>query len=125
VKEYFNKFLGIPLAKASTGPFAQFQNCGDDSDSLTKLVTQLMCRIPNAEPDKDTVKMQVDIFKTRIAELQKSLPASTKKTQLERDTDESVAKLFEEIKVMFKDLPGRIDKRIDPPSVVRDVFIQN
>ena len=52
----FGVALGIPLAKASTGPFAQFQNCGEDSDSLTKLVTQLMCRIPGAEPDKDTVR---------------------------------------------------------------------
>src|SRR3982750_3300689 len=26
--------LGIPLNKANNGPFAQFQNCGDDKDSL-------------------------------------------------------------------------------------------
>lgn len=34
--------LGIELKTASTGPFAQFQNCADDDDSLTKLVFQLV-----------------------------------------------------------------------------------
>ncbi len=43
--------LGIPLGDVSTGPFAQFQNCSDDEDSLTKLVFQLVDRIPNSEPD--------------------------------------------------------------------------
>ena len=48
--------VGIPLNKANNGPFAQFQNSSDDSDSLTKLVVQLVKRIPNAEPDKDVSK---------------------------------------------------------------------
>lgn len=48
--------LGIPLKDASTGPFAQFQNCGDDEESLTKLVFQLVNRIPNSEPDEDTTQ---------------------------------------------------------------------
>lgn len=34
--------LGIQLKDASTGPFAQFQNCSDDEASLTKLVFQLV-----------------------------------------------------------------------------------
>jgi len=37
--------LGVPLDKISTGPFGQFQNCGDDEDSLTKLVMQLPARV--------------------------------------------------------------------------------
>lgn len=47
-------------------------------------------------------------------------------TNLGDETDEeadgaSVAKLFEEVKVMFQDLPGRIERRIDVdyPSNVR------
>lgn len=112
----FGVALGIPLAKASTGPFAQFQNCGEDSDSLTKLVTQLMCRIPGAEPDKGTVEMQVAAFKVRATELKKSavVPGPEEKSQSE--PDESVAKLFEEVKVMFRDLPSRLERRMEPPG---------
>jgi hypothetical protein len=42
--------LGITLSQANTGPFAQFQNCDDDNESLTTLVLQLLSRIPNSEP---------------------------------------------------------------------------
>jgi hypothetical protein len=38
----FGVAIGVPLEKASTGPFAQFQNCAADDDSLTKLAIQLI-----------------------------------------------------------------------------------
>lgn len=108
--------LGIQLKDASTGPFAQFQNCSDDEDSLTKLVIQLVSRIPNSEPDKDTIKFQVEKFKLKISEILKKIGDSEPKTS-ESKTDVSVseienssAKLFEEIKIMFQDLPSRIDR---------------
>jgi len=106
--------LGLPLASASTGPFAQFQNCDDAEDSLTRLVIQLVSRIPNAEPDKDVVKMQVIGFKTRVAEL---LAASATPAEPEATSDETavaIAKMFEEIKVMYIDLPSRIERKLDP-----------
>nr|WP_321484686.1 toll/interleukin-1 receptor domain-containing protein [uncultured Draconibacterium sp.] len=105
--------LGIPLKSASTGPFAQFQNCGDDVNSLTKLVFQLVDRIPNSEPDEETIKFQVGKFKEKIKEIlakkTESLPA-----QVDDDgsKENSSAKLFEEIKVMFQDLPSRIENNI-------------
>ena len=55
--------LGIPLSKASTGPFGQFKNCGDDVESLTTLIMQLAKRIPGLEPDTGIVKTQVQAFK--------------------------------------------------------------
>lgn len=106
--------LGIPLKKASTGPFAQFQNCGDDEESLTKLVFQLVDRIPNSEPDEETIKFQVGKFKEAI---EKILMSGDKIEQEDAETstpDNSSAKLFEEIKVMFKDLPSRIENNIQP-----------
>lgn len=110
--------LGIPLTKASNGPFAQFQNCPDDEDSLTKLVMQLVRRIPNAEPVEDVVKAQVKVFKQRLTELLKTKPeAEKKKDELKDDT--SIAKLFEEVKIMFQDLPSRIDRRLDPDVMMR------
>jgi hypothetical protein len=61
--------LGVSLQIASSGPFAQFQNSDDTEESLTQLVMQLVSRIPNAEPDREVVKMQVASFKGKIATL--------------------------------------------------------
>lgn len=111
--------LGIELKDASSGPFAQFQNCGDDEDSLTKLVFQLVKRIPNSEPDKDTIKFQVGKFKHSISVILEKLDApikkegGTKSSADVRDIENSSAKLFEEIKIMFQDLPSRIE-RVNP-----------
>jgi hypothetical protein len=108
--------LGIELKDASTGPFAQFQNCSDDEDSLTKLVFQLVNRIPNSEPDQDTIKFQVGKFKQTVIEILKKLDApdvgaTPKKSELNvKEIENSSAKLFEEIKIMFQDLPSRIER---------------
>ena len=61
--------LGIPLSRASTGPFAQFQNCADDHESLTKLVMQLIRRIPDADPDRKMVGRHVRTFKKRVSQI--------------------------------------------------------
>lgn len=107
--------LGITLKAASSGPFAQFQNCGDDEDSLTKLVFQLVDRIPNSEPDEDTIKFQVGKFKDAIAEILKDTSKVVKtKASKSKKIDNSSAKLFEEIKVMFQDLPARIGNNMNP-----------
>lgn len=103
--------LGIALNVAATGPFAQFQNLDDDIDSLTRLIIQLVNRIPNAEPDIEVVKMQVEAFKKKVTEL---LEAKQMVATSNENDKSSVAKTFEEIKLMFQDLPGRIEKRVDP-----------
>lgn len=107
--------LGITLAKASTGPFAQFQNCGDGEEELTKLVTQLVQRIPGSEPDTEALQMQVRTFKSRVEKALATftVPAETKNAD---GAEASVAKLFEEVKVMFQDLPSRIERRVVDPS---------
>lgn len=111
--------LGMPLNKASTGPFAQFQNCGDDEDSLCKLVFQLVDRIPNSEPDEETINFQVKKFKQAIEEILKKDDVQ-KTTQEIGDFEKSdtSARLFEEIKVMFQDLPARIERNFD--SIPKD-----
>jgi len=111
--------VGIPLQNANNGPFAQFQNCSDDEDSLTKLVLQLVKRIPNAEPDEEIIKEQVKTFKSKLGELLKKQPNQAKAASIELKEDTSIAKLFEEVKIMFKDLPSRIDRRLDPDSMTR------
>ncbi|WLE96389.1 MAG: toll/interleukin-1 receptor domain-containing protein [Candidatus Electrothrix communis] len=112
--------LGISLKNASSGPFAQFQNCGDDEESLTKLVFQLVDRIPNSEPDEDTIKFQVGNFKKTIENILKDKNAVVKPENTKSSkNDNSSAKLFEEIKVMFQDLPSRIENNIRPESINR------
>ena len=105
--------IGIPLNKANNGPFAQFQNSSDDVDSLTKLVVQLVNRIPNSEPDTAVIKMQVEAFKKQAEEILKKQPIA-ESAEGELMEDSSVAKLFEEVKIMFQDLPQRIERNIDP-----------
>jgi len=114
--------LGVPLSKAGVGPFAQFQNCNNDSDSIMKLVIQLVQRLPDAEPDRDMVRAQVDIFRGQIESILAQRVADTDDDELEYD-EASTAKLFEEIKVMFQDLPSRVDgvaeRAREPRAVMR------
>jgi len=105
--------LGIPISKASAGPFAQFQNCSDDEASLTKLVMQLVSRIPGSEPDREAIQMQVATFKKRVEVILDSIGNAVATNEVKPTSDENtVAKLFEEVKVMFQDLPLRLDRQL-------------
>lgn len=104
--------LGIPLSKANSGPFAQFQNCDDKEESLTKLVLQLLERIPDSEPDREAVRMQVASFKSKADTILEKLQGNEESQEAEPVDASSVAKLFEEVKVMFQDLPSRIEGRL-------------
>lgn len=84
--------LGVPLEKVSTGPFGQFQNCGDDEDSLTKLVMQLLARNPDASPREEAVRRQVKAF---IGQVQKLLSVAGKSAEKSETDETSIAKLFE------------------------------
>jgi hypothetical protein len=108
--------LGIPLNRANSGPFAQFQNCDDNEESLTKLVMQLISRIPGSEPDHDAVMMQVRIFKDSVKKSLEKLGRQSEEESQKSEGETSVSKLFEEIKVMFQDLPTRIEQTAIRPS---------
>ncbi len=107
--------LGISLNEAIKGPFAQFQNLEDDVPSLTKLVLELVKKVPGLDPDEQIVETLVIAFKDKsneiIAKNSKTTTAPEKKDVV---AETSVAKLFEEVKIMFEELPSRIDKRVDP-----------
>ncbi len=101
--------LGIPLEKVSAGPFAQFQNCDDDENSLTKLIIQLLEQNPDADPREEAVRIQVRLF---IDKVKKLLSAKGEIKALPETDETSVAKLFEEVKVMVRELPERVDDRV-------------
>lgn len=103
--------LGVPLDKASSGPFAQFQNSADDEDSLTKLVLQLIRRIPDASPREEAVRRQVQAFRQSIEKFAKQASKPTHGSN-DRVDETVVAKLFEEVKVLFRDLPGQVEGKL-------------
>lgn len=115
--------IGIPLSEANSGPFAQFQNCGDDEDSLTKLVLQLVKTIPNSEPDEQVIKGQVIVFKETINNILKNI-TKVKIETTDKSVDDSmgkeiaIASLYEEMKIMLKDLPSRIQSNLSSGSSI-------
>lgn len=104
--------IGVPFERASSGPFYQFQNCADDEDGLTGLVTQLIKRNPGAQPRQEAVKIQVRAFRERVAALLKKRGSPDAISQSGRVDESAVAKLFEEVKVMFRDLPEKVEGKL-------------
>jgi hypothetical protein len=99
--------LGVTLDEAATGPFAQFQNSPDEEDAITGLVLQLIRRHPQAAPREEAVRLQVKAFRDSIAKLLKDRKKDATPVPKPPD-DTSVAKFFEEIKVLVRDVPERV-----------------
>jgi|SRR5271166_320746 len=106
-KPVFGVVVGVAFDQATRGPFAQFQNSADDEDSLTKLVLQLIRRNSDAEPREEAVRRQVGAFRGSINKLL-SVNPEEKPAKPGGAEASDAAKLFEEIKVMFRDLPERL-----------------
>ena len=110
--------LGISLNTITTGPgpFFQFQNSDDSSDSLIKLLKQLAERVPSLELDEDVLKAQVTLFKEKVDSLLSQMNVGP--GEEESPTESTAAKILEEMKAMVRDLPARIENRVSegPPS---------
>jgi hypothetical protein len=106
--------LGIPFKSAVTGPFAQFQNNDGDVDSVTNLILALMKKVPGLDPDQDVVKVLVEKFVAKSKEITDNVEKQSNGKDTETVDENSVAKLFEEVKIMFNALPSRIENRVDP-----------
>lgn len=104
--------LGVALSRVATGPFYQFQNSDDSEDSLTKLVLQLSERIPALEPDEDVVKAQVQIFKKTAIEVAKDIETPKRKAKDPNANEGAVAKVLEEMKLMVRELPMRLEAQM-------------
>ncbi len=99
--------LDIPLKRANTGPFAQFQNCDADPESLTFLMHQLLLRLPGADPNREAIKSHVEHFLREIGGVLENLREQDGSGEV-NGQDLLGERLFEEVKVMFNDLPRRI-----------------
>jgi hypothetical protein len=111
--------LGVSLDAAATGPFAQFQNSPDEEDAITGLVLQLIRRHPQAAPRDEAVRLQVRTFRETVATLLKNR-GKEPHHHVARVDETSVAKFFEEIKVLVRDMPDRVAFELgNGPSVRR------
>jgi hypothetical protein len=114
----FGIALGVSLDEAATGPFAQFQNSPDEEDAITGLVLQLIRRHPQAAPREEAVRRQVQAFRESVAVLlkdrKKEGPQPTS-----RSDDTSVAKFFEEVKVLVSDVPERVANQLGSDPQIR------
>ena len=123
------------MDEAATGPFAQFQNSPDEEDAITGLVLQLIKRHPQAAPRAEAVRLQVKAFRDSIAKLLKDRKKDATPVPKPPD-DTSVAKFFEEIKVLVRDVPERVaievngsmrgprgrKRRFFHPGMIEDLF---
>jgi len=102
--------LGVQMERVATGPFAQFQNSDDDEDSITKLVLQLIKRHPQAAPREEAVRRQVQAFLGDIKELlaKRATDGTGAAEAVGKPDDNSVVKLFEEVKVLVRSMPERV-----------------
>lgn len=105
----FGVAIGVPLERISTGPFGQFQNSADDEDSLTKLVLQLLARNPDAAPRDEAVRVHIRDFRAKLATL---LDSSRDVDAPPAAAETPAAKLFEEVKIMIRELPDKIGAQL-------------
>jgi|SRR5579884_1018197 len=114
----FGIALGVSLDEAATGPFAQFQNSPDEEDAITSLVLQLIRRHPQAAPREEAVRRQVQAFRDAVAGLLKGRKNEAAQPPA-RVEETSVAKFFEEIKVLVGDVPDRVAMQLRGGSGLR------
>ena len=113
--------MGIQHSVAFTGPFAQFQNNDGSVDAITKLVIDLVRKVPGLDPDQKLVEQLVQGFYNKATEIIAKSQKKPEKTAAVKD-ENIVAKLFEEVKIMFESLPSRIERKIDPEFKRRKKF---
>jgi TIR domain len=109
--------LGVPFSSAITGPFGLFQKPTDDEDSLTKLMMQLLQRNPDAAPREEAVRIHVRLFRDKTEGILAARGADTKAA--ENTPEQSIAKLFEEVKEMVRELPERVGDSVGSSVRVR------
>ena len=109
----FGVVFGVPL-NTIAGPFAQFQNSNDDEESLTTLVLQLVSRIPGANPRREAVRKQVAAFRSELPQKLRAMGAVPESRPTEAET---VVKLFEEVKVMFREIREAVTRQFGVRSI--------
>src|SRR5207247_407722 len=85
---------------------------------ITGLVLQLISRHPQAAPREEAVRRQVQAFRQAVAALLKNRKKEPSQPAVRVD-ETSVAKFFEEIKVLVRDVPDRVASELGNDSRMR------
>ena len=112
-KKVIGVAIGIHHSVAFTGPFAQFQNNDGSVNAVSKLVLDLVRKVPSLDPDPQDVERLVQLFHTKATDIVSKRQNPTD-TPAQETNENLVPKLFEEIKIMFEKLPSRIESNNDP-----------
>ncbi len=72
---------------------------------------QLIQRNPGAAPRDEAVRTQVRVFRENVDGILKTRGKS-KITETPASEEQNIAKLFEEVKAMVRELPERVDERV-------------
>ena len=120
----FGVVFDMPLAKASTGPFAQLQNCASDEESLVKLLDELIRLAPGTDPDKGVLRQFASEFLEDVSRLEEHSPES----QEPPTESDRVASMLEELRVLVREMPKEIADRIaakeDTPAPLDPDFLR-
>ena len=73
--------------------------------------------MPSLELDGDVLRAQVKLFKETVEKMLSKIKASPHKE--ESPSDSTTAKILEEMKVMVRDLPARIESRVSESTPAR------
>jgi len=95
----FGVAIAVPFEQVG-GPFAQFQNSSDDEESLTKLVMQLMARVPEASPRLEAIRLHVNNFRAIAVKHFREKQVAVVPVAVVPPPASTV--LFEEVKAMFR-----------------------
>jgi hypothetical protein len=99
-KKVIGVAMGIQHDDAFTGPFAQFQNNDGSVDSITRLVLDLVRKVPGLDPSQSHVEQLVKEFHKKAMEIvAQDQPIAVK--SLQDNKENRVAKLFEEVKIIL------------------------
>jgi TIR domain len=115
--------LGVPLSRASVGPFYQFQNSDDSEDSLSKLVLQICRRIPGLEPDEEVVATQVRAFKENVEKARRVVGSEAERGKPEAKNESAVngaavAKVLEEMKLVVREASVRSEEMMSKQMMI-------
>ena len=92
-KKVIGVAMGIQNSVAFTGPFARPQNNDGSIDSITKLVLDLVRKVPGLDPAQSHVEQLVQVFHKKSLEILAQTQQAPKANAQEA-SDTIVAKLF-------------------------------
>jgi TIR domain len=105
--------VGIPRDKAFIGPFQLINFALATEKELENIVLKIFLTISGPEPDRETIRNKIAKFIDNKDDILKKRNGNKAESKDERVND-TVIKIFEEVKNMFAGLPLSIGETVNP-----------